>query len=186
MGTTTLYGFPYPEDATTAKGYEATRLLAEAVETKYLAADFTSFTPTWVSDGTAQPGGAAARFGYYRSEHGWCDVVVCLTFGGSTSGGNGNLRVGLPIAASSAIVEQLIMCKLWTPSVGNWEGLGDIKASNTYFSPQFPTVGSQTNLGSWSSASSPSGGGGSGIPQIPGGYPIQSGGNFYAAGRYKI
>jgi len=185
MGTTSGgLSLPFPDDGNTAKGPEATRLLGEAVEADYLDSSYSSYTPTWTGvDGP--PSSPTANVGRYRVRNGICDLAITMTFGPSTSGGLGPLRLSLPVPATALVPEQSLPCKLWVPSAGNFGGLASISASATVLVPEFPAAPWVTHMFGWQSASS---GGlvGTGVPQIPGQYTVQNGGNFSVTGRYFI
>lgn len=185
MGSTALYGFPWPELTDNADGPGALEALALAVEANYNDTSSIQYTPELSSVGTGavQPSTPANRRGVYRVNNGWCDVAIYFGFSPSVDGGRMELRVSLPVAPSAALscfLEGLI----WIPSSGFYHshllcGSGLVGV---------PEVATNTGVfieGQWRNANS-TGSAGTGVPGIAGAYTIQPGGWAGWTGRYPV
>lgn len=143
-----------------------------------------TYVPAWASGGASQPANPSLRTGTYRVDHGLCEVSIVLYFGSTTSGGSGNLTLGLPKAARSDIALQFLVCQTLIPGYpGIIAGLANVSPSAVVCQPTFPQAENDVRMAGWRSALD-SGGAGSGVPLVPGQYPIQSGGWIMVHGRY--
>ena len=186
MAVTPVYGWRLPDGPIGANGPVALSNLATDIETTLAGVQYQNYTPSWTSDGLQQPSNAATKIGRYRLANGWCDFSIFISFGASVSGGKGRLQLGLPVAASSQLFEQITRAKLWNPNVGAViDGIGLISAGGTSVWPMFTVASTNSNLGYWTNndnANNP----GTGIPQFPGHWTAENGGNVAVTGRYLV
>lgn len=184
MGTTPVYGWRTPDGGVGANGPDALMTLATDIETTLTSGGWTGYTPSWTG-GVQNPANPASKVGRYRLANGWCDFEIYIGFGGSVYGGKGPLYIGLPATASVAINEQLSLCKLWVPAVGNIEGFGLIRAGSSVVEPIFPVNLSSAIMATWRN-NDDAGNPGTGIPQIPGHWTAEANGNIGVSGRYLV
>lgn len=188
MATTPIYGWRTPDLGEAPHGPNAIQDLAEDIEAALADAGYTTYNPTFVSAGSVPFGlGTSTRVGWYRVWKGWCDVVALITFGTGVSGGTDQLRFVLPVkgSPSGSPARQFTMCRLWTPSHGHWPGELFIPTNSDYGYPYFNNSQTDVRVNVFRNAD-PSGSAGTGVPQIPGGFPIQVTGKFSVNGRYRV
>lgn len=183
--TSPSYGWRLPTLADVADGPAAFLNMATDIEGTINDKALLTYTPSWNSSGAIQPSNPASREGKYSVRNGWCDVSIKLTFGGSTSGGSGNLDLGLPLIPSTAIAEALFHAKLYTPGVGWWNGYAFANSGSTKVYPFFPQSLNTPLCNPWRSSDA-SGAIGTGIPTLGGQYGIASGGDIVVYGRYYV
>lgn len=184
MAVTPVFGWRLPDGGIAADGPDAFADLAIDIENTLSAIAWNSYTPAWTSRGSVQPANPSTKVGRYRIANGWCDFSIVLQFGVSTNGGNGALEVGLPVAASSQLFEQVARCKLWLPTAGGqWAGTALIPAGSTSCRLMMSTSGTNPTQNDWRNADSTNAAG-TGFPQIAGKYAVESGGNMIVSGRY--
>lgn len=181
-----VFGWPLPTLAETADGPAAFANLAGGIEATLSDTTHLTYLPEWVATG-AQPGNPSIRQGTYVIKNGVCDFVVTIAFGPSTDGGGGDLSVGIPVPALSAIGTQIVHCVLYTPLYGArmWVGAGIIDNPNTRVRPHFPLDDSHASMLPWASGLSQFTGG-----TVPSGpnypYSVQNGGLIAVTGRYIV
>lgn len=190
MATTDIFGWRYPELGVDPDGPDAIKDLAEDIETTYSSEGYVSFTPQLVAGAGAVPftNSNGSAVGRYRVWQGWCDLVAFIRFGSAVNGGTGQLRFALPLRAapSNNPPSQWMVCRLWTPSHGHWQGQLYIPSDTSMMGyPYFPITAGQTNCAQLQNANS-SGTAGTGIPTMGGLKTIQSTGLFTVNGRYRV
>lgn len=185
MGVTPVYGWRLPDGGIAADGPDAFADLAIDIETTLSAPGWNSYVPAWYSGGSQQPSNPAVKLGRYRLANGWCDFSVFMTFGPSSGGGKGPLYVGLPVAASSQLPEQVGRIKLWMPSTGNFPGTAVISANASATRMMMCYSPDNCTEHDWSSADE-SGQPGTGVPRLAGRHPVENGGNIGVSGRYLV
>jgi hypothetical protein len=188
MAVTPVYGWPIPDLGNVADGPDGFAKMANSIEATVSSKGFLSYTPAWTSGGSLQPSNPISRLGRYRVLNGWCDVIIQIGFGPSTSGGKGQLRLSLPVPAVADLTEQLLFAALWCPGAGlKFLGVGQILTpSFTFVTPLLPIDTTHNNVTPWMSAQDGTGVPGTGFPEIPGSASVQSSGNIYVQGRYLI
>ena len=185
MGTTPVYGWPLPDGPLGANGPKAFSDLALGIENTLAATGVQSYTPSWTSDGSQQPANPSSRVGRYRLANGWCDFSIFLGFGASVSGGKGRLALGLPMAASSQLFEQVVRAKLWHPTSGVWDGIGLIPAGSSSVWPLWTVQSTNSNIDYWVNNDN-NNTAGTGVPKIAGHWTAENGGNVVISGRYLV
>lgn len=185
MAVTPVYGWRLPDGPIGANGPKAFSDLGTDIETTLAGVTVQNYTPSWTSDGSQQPANPASKTGRYRLANGWCDFSIYISFGGSVSGGKGRLALGLPVAASSQLFEQVVRAKLWVPLVGNFDGIGLIPSGSTSVWPLFTVSVNNSNIQYWLNNDN-TGAAGTGVPLMSGHWPCESGGNAIVSGRYLV
>ena len=149
--------------------------------------DAITYTPTWTSSSGNHPTNPASKVGYYKIQGGYCFVSVYMSFNAGTSGGSGNLNVGLPVVSSAALAEQILQAKLWCAAGGgNFLGYALIGANQSSCAPSFNIDIDSSTYSFWRSENTLGSGPGTGIPGIAGQFGVQTGGNIVITGVYKI
>jgi hypothetical protein len=187
MATEARYGWELPDLADVADGPDAFLQFANDVSDTISNTTVQTYTPSWTSlTSGGNPFGVATRSGHYRMLNKVVDFVARLTFGSGTSGGLGELMVGLPVPANSS-TQYVVNCILWTPSSGGtWLGYGaiDQQSGFTNMRPQFPINNARSDMSGWASTGGILGLSIPTVPSNPGGYSVMNGGYFTAHGRY--
>lgn len=189
METTPIYGWRTPSVNETADGPLAFATLAGDIEQTVASTATSTYTPNWTAD-IANPANPATRIGRYSVRNGFCELLIWLSFSGSTSGGRGNLRLSLPVPALSSIPEQRLNVKFWVPTLGTIPGIGLIFGSdNQRIAPYFPNHVNTGIHNHWRNVDGSGNGNDpkTGIPYIADTvWGIQSGGNFLINGKYAV
>ena len=168
-----------------ADGPDAFMKLATDAETTIGATEVTAYTTTWGSLGGAQPSNPASTIARFRLSQGWCDVYIHLSFNASTSGGTGILYLTLPVAPSAAYPHQSIQTMLYVPGYSFFGGDVRIDGGSTTTYPFFPRGLTNAGASNWQSADD-TGAAGTGVPLVPGSYPINASGWLSVSGRYLV
>ncbi|MFG3426131.1 hypothetical protein [Streptomyces californicus] len=92
---------------------------------------WTSYTPSWTSSGTAPVIGNGSIGGRYMKVGRTVHVFIALTWGSTTTPGSGNLSLGLPVAAASALPGVLSATCTTTGSVNFLTGAAPLGNSTT-------------------------------------------------------
>jgi hypothetical protein len=185
MAVTPVYNWRLPDGPVAANGPQAFANLATDIEATLAGVGVSTYTPSWTSDGSQQPANPSSKVGKYRLANGWCDFSIYIGFGASVSGGKGRLALGLPVAASSSLFEQVVRCKLWVPAIGNWDGIGLIPAGSSSVWPLWTVASNNSTITYWRN-NDDNNNPGTGYPQIPGHWTCESGGNVVVSGRYLV
>ena len=182
MGTSPTYSWPWPDPSNSADGPSAFAALSSAVEATLSGVQVSSYTPTFTGDNgnpTTQ-----SKTGRYRVVNGFCDIAIHIVFG--ASGGGGLLRVGLPVAASAGVFQQVLPCLLTVATYGGFYiGSGMVGAGSTEIHPHFPTPLTSMAMAWWQNTDS-SLAAGTGVPLIPAGWTVLNGDSFTLTGRYQV
>lgn len=184
MATTPIYGWRLPDLGVVANAPDAFLNLGTDIENTLANASVNSYTPAWTSGGSAQPANPTSKVGRYKVTNGWCDIAIFLTYGASVNGGEGILSLSLPVAASSAIPEQILRAKTWLPNGGNFEGVAIVNASATVIGVQFNQSAALATMDWWRGSNGAGSPLGSGVPSVAGQYGVQANGNMAITGRY--
>lgn len=184
VGTTAIYGWPWPETGVVADGPDAISDLALAMEATFTDASWSQYLPSWASLGPAQPSNPSVLVGRYRAQNKWCDLQIFLEAGGSTGGGIGPLYFSLPIQAdiSSVVQEQCLQAVTNTRLNDRFHGYAFIPPGSAHIIPYFPLRSGVSVTETW--ANSTDGGVGSGVPAVPGNWSVGNS-NIWVGGRYK-
>jgi hypothetical protein len=177
-------GWRIPTMPDAADGPDAFQKLASDAATSMVGPNVSPYTPTWASVGAVQPTSPLAVVGRFRLSQRWCDVYIVITFSASTSGGTDYLYISLPLAPTVGSAQRLDAV-LFLPGVGYYNGFGRIDSGSTNCYPHFPRSETSNIHEGWRSASA-AGGGGTGIPLVPGGYSVKSGGYIVMSGTYLV
>lgn len=184
--TTPIFGWPIPTLSESADGPAALNALAVAIETTINDSSTTSYTPTWTADGSVQPTNPATKTGWYRTRAKICMFGATITFGASTTGGNGPLRLGIPLPAKAGITQTNINASLYNASPGNYDGQGEIRSGESTVLPRFliGVIPNDLSVGYWQYEPA-GGGGGATVPNHPGGgKSVANGGYIRVNGSY--
>lgn len=184
MAVTPGHGWPIPDLANVADGPDGFSDLAIAIENTLDSRSQQSYTPAWASLGSVQPANPSARQGLYRVIGPNCYFNTVISFGASTTGGKGALRVSIPVPASTAIAEQWVICTLLTPgSSTRWQGIAQItSAANTWCNPTFCSSSTENQLANWMGSQESTV---AGYPSI-GVATVQNGGHIRINGFYAV
>jgi hypothetical protein len=189
MATQGTYGWELPDLSDVADGPDAFQQFADDVATTIGDRVLATYTPSWVSEGPAQPTNPSKREGFYRIDNGVCTFAVHLYFGASTSGGTGKLSIGLPVPATSVISSQQVMSHLWTPSANAvWHGPAFIDSATNWLRarPYFPVNNARSDMFAWASGAGDFGLPIPTIPSNPGSWNVMNGGDITLNGSYFI
>lgn len=187
MATTDIFSWRVPDLGAPPSGPAGIQNLAEDMEATYGSTAYQTYTPSLVSSGVAFSNSNGSNIGRYRVWQGWCDLVVFIKFGSAVNGGTNQLRLTLPLPTgpSSAITEQWVLCRLWTPSHGHWGGLVYLPSDSSQGYPYLPKAMGNTDNNVLQNTDS-GGSNGTGIPLTPGSKTIQVNGIFTVNGRYRV
>lgn len=189
MATTPKYGWTIPDLGDVADGPAAFSTLAVGIENTIADKTISTYTPSWVSDGVGQPTNPSARAGWYRVQNGICTFSAQIIFDSSTSGGRGDLKIGLPVPASGTVSRQFAgHAHLSAPGASGADrifGVISIGSGDTgYAAPWFPTSGTVSNHARWRVADDGSGTGTTGVPSVSSGWNVRNGGYVAITGTY--
>jgi hypothetical protein len=189
MATTPVFGWPIPDLANTADGPDGFSDLALAIEGTVNTPSVVAYTPTWTSDGAAQPANPSSRTGFYQIQRKLCYFVAQINFGPSTNGGNGPLRVGIPFPGKTGMVQVANNCTLFVNGAGgNFDGNAEIRGGESTVLARFLISSVLNTVGYWQSAQSPGSDVNTTIPGSPGGgvYSVTNGGFIRVSGTYLV
>lgn len=143
-----------------------------------------SYQPTMAAIGGAPALGLSTLNGYYTRQGKWVDVDVVLNVGTGFNASTGIYGFNVPLV--SAPREQTLEAKLFCVGGGTtWVGIAVIPASSTQLNPFFPVAQGDCRLLNATNADVTAAAG-TGIPGIPGVYPLTAGSNLSINGRYEI
>ncbi len=151
--TTPVFGWPVPVLGDVADGPDGFSDLALAVEATVNNPAVLTYTPSWTADGNIQPVNPATRVGYYQVSKKICYYYARLTFGASVGGGNGPLRIGLPLPGKTGLTQIASTAWLFVPGGGSFQGMGEIRAGEQTVLPQFQVNSANNTMGYWQSES---------------------------------
>lgn len=181
-----IFGWDLPTLGETADAPAAFAALVNDIEATLTAPGITTYLPSWTSDGTIQPVNAATKTGIYRIDRKVCWFQVQMTYGASSGGGQGPIRVGLPATARTGQGVQYVACRLNIPGGLLFNGLAEIRDGENTCLPCFPVGASQSNVGYWQSAantSTPTPD--TGVPTMTDGqHNVRNGGSFGVSGYF--
>ena len=137
-----------------------------------------TITPPVIGNGLLQ--------GFYRLDGSSCEVVIHLQFGSTSSGGTGFLSFGLPFPSAQPVEDVLAFAKVLTPfDNANYIGWGTINPGATFTTLLMPLTAADNRnflMRNADASTAP----GTGIPQIPGHYPLESGSVLVVRGSYRV
>lgn len=189
MATQADFGWELPDLSDVADGPDAFLQFADDIAATVKDRGLTSYTPSWTSEGSAQPSNTLRREGFYRIDNGICTFNAHLFFGPNTNGGSGNLQIGLPVPANSAISTQHLSAHLWTPAAtAVWHGPAFIDFASNWIRarPFFAVNNTRSDMLGWASTGGFLGLSIPTIPANPGSYSVMNGGDFSIHGSYFI
>jgi len=177
--STPKYSWPVPELDDPPDGPGQLRDLGVAIEGTLEQSQIVTWVPTWTSSGSPKPANPASLTGRYSLSQGWCDFGFTLTLGSSSTGGIGGWQFILPVAANSALSEQVFYGFLFEPQVARFPLSGVVAGGSRTMRPFAPRGGDMR----FAELRQSDGGANSYIPgNAPG--PVQSGGRVTFTGRY--
>jgi hypothetical protein len=145
------------------------------------------WTPTWTATLGVNPAlGNGTMLARYMVTRKTCSFVMRITFGSTTSGGNGFHQWSLPVPAAYLFGTSMLgSASLYTPSGGqSWYGITELW-SPTLFGIALPANGS-TPWGNWYIMTDGTNTPGQGIPNLSPAWNMQSGGFIWCAGSYEM
>lgn len=150
-----------------------------------------TWTPTMhnSSSSAVAVGSGGSQIGRYRLTGKTCSFQATWTFAGpDVNGRTGQLVFDLPPSAAGANIGGLGQtgpCSLFVPATSeNYLGFWTIPAGGTTAQPHFPKDRATAAM-SFFQNSDTTGGSGTGVPNIPGAWPLANGGQMTASGSYQ-
>lgn len=186
MGTTSTFGWRFPNLADPANASANFSTALGDVENTVKDTTIQTYTPAWTSDGDTQPSGGT-RTGWYRVDNGICHFAIRLTGDGS-NGGTGGLTLSVPLTPNASIPRQIMPAEIYVPYAGAGQYLGHAMVTNvngTQLLVYFPASSSDTRLSNWRNATNGNGAG-TGIPLIPSWYGMIAGAEVVISGSYFL
>lgn len=93
----------------------------------WTAEDWTAYTPTWGSTGTAPTIGNGAITGRYKVVNGVCHFSLKLVVGGTSTVGTGSYTFTLPIASAAAATDTMVHADFFDASAArHYPGNGSV------------------------------------------------------------
>ena len=188
MGVTTTYGWRAPNLADSANGPANILTAIQDVENTVKDKTVLTYTPSWTAEGDVQPAAATQLIGYYRVDHGICHLLVRLMAGPPPTARPGFPPLTLLLAPAPPVSGQMIEAKIWCPagSGGLYRGHAEFGAgTGTTMFIYFPASASDTRLSQWRNTDATHAAG-TGVPLVPGDYPIRDGSNVFIHGSYFV
>ena len=151
----------------------------------YFPWNWTTYTPTW-SFGTA-PGsiGNGSLTGSYLLFGTTCFITINLTFGSTTSGGEGPWAFSLPSGITASSAQAIPLYAETTGGGGTlWSGLGVLDNSPPTIIPILPVIGTSSNMLPAQNTDA-SGATGHGIPNTGNNYPFENGSFITITGSFQ-
>lgn len=186
MAVTPVFGWPIPNLTDVADGPDGFSDLALAIENTLNDRTWLSYTPSWTSMGTVQPSNPGARVGRYKVTRGVCEVRIYLSFTGSSTGGTGQLQLGLPLPAQNLGTYPLMGLMSYARSAAGirYLGFGGCGTDSKH-NPTFPTSTTDVRMESWRNALEGNAPGNS-IPDVGGDFFIRNGAFISVWGSYAV
>lgn len=142
---------------------------------------WTTFAPNWRSNGSSPAIGNGSLIAKYRQLGRLVAVSYYLSFGSTTSGGNGPWLFDLPVPAAAGR-EQYLSTKAFC-AAGTFVGVAYFPGGSTVI-PYLPASTSSTQLQGVQNANT-SNAAGTGVPVVAGSYTFGTGHNFAMFGVYE-
>lgn len=142
------------------------------------------FTPQWFGDASNPAIGNGSLTGRYMQRGKTCIAHTFVTFGSTTNGGGGIIAFSLPVDPALSGRQVLGSAEIFLPNQSViFVGSVLIYGANR-ITPRFPIWVANSNVGALTGANS-AGNPGTGVPQVPSGYPIQSTGTVTINVQYE-
>lgn len=153
MAVTPVFGWPIPNLTDVADGPDGFSDLALAIEGTLNDKTWLSYTPSWTSAGTIQPSNPGSRVGRYKVTRGVCEVRIFMNFISSSTGGIGNLQIGLPLPAQNIGTNPIMGLQCYCKSAAGVRYFGFASAgTDGKCGPTFPISTTNVSWEAWRNA----------------------------------